>query len=215
MKRLIKKILMFIKKYTLRSVKIGKNVDFYKSIFEGKNSVGKNTIFTQSNIGFASYIGEDCKLSRCNIGRFTSIGNDVKIIYGRHPTNEFFSTHPSFYSTKRQVDLSYVSKNKYSENNLLNDRKSCHIGSDVWIGEGVRILEGVKIADGSIIGTGSLVTKDTKPYSISLGTPARLYKFRYDSDRIEVLMNSKWWDMPISMYDEKVGLKNIENVIGD
>lgn len=53
------------------------------------------------------------------------------------------------------------------------------IEDDVWIGEFVSILPGVSIGKGSIIGTMSVVTKDIPPYSIAVGTPAKVIK-QYD-----------------------------------
>lgn len=52
------------------------------------------------------------------------------------------------------------------------------IGSDVWIGTNVKIMDGVSIGDGSVIGAGSVVTKDIPPYSIAVGTPAKVIKKR-------------------------------------
>lgn len=47
------------------------------------------------------------------------------------------------------------------------------IGNDVWIGYGAQIMAGVTIADGCVIGAGAVVTKDTEPYSVNAGVPAR------------------------------------------
>jgi acetyltransferase-like isoleucine patch superfamily enzyme len=52
------------------------------------------------------------------------------------------------------------------------------IGSDVWIGAGVCILDGVRIGDGVVVGAGSIVTGDLKPFSVNVGTPARMVKMR-------------------------------------
>ena len=52
------------------------------------------------------------------------------------------------------------------------------IGNDVWIGLGAQIMAGVKIADGCVIGAGAVVTKDTEPYGVYLGVPARLKQYR-------------------------------------
>jgi len=50
----------------------------------------------------------------------------------------------------------------------------------VWIGEKVNILKGVTIGESSIIGAGSTVTKDIPPFSIALGSPAKVIK-KWDS----------------------------------
>lgn len=47
------------------------------------------------------------------------------------------------------------------------------LGSDVWIGANATVLPGVTIADGTIVGAGAVVTRDTEPYSIVAGVPAR------------------------------------------
>jgi len=50
------------------------------------------------------------------------------------------------------------------------------IGDDVWIGEYVVVLPGVQIGKGSIIGAMTTVTRDIPPYSIAVGSPARVIK---------------------------------------
>jgi carbonic anhydrase/acetyltransferase-like protein (isoleucine patch superfamily) len=52
------------------------------------------------------------------------------------------------------------------------------IGNDVWIGNGVRILDGVEIGDGCVIGAGSVVTRSLPPYSVAIGSPARVLRSR-------------------------------------
>ena len=58
------------------------------------------------------------------------------------------------------------------------------IDDDVWIGEFVAILPGVTIGKGSIIGTMSVVTKNIPPYSIAIGSPAKVIK-KYDFNKCE------------------------------
>lgn len=53
------------------------------------------------------------------------------------------------------------------------------IERNVWIGEFVSILPGVTIGEGSIIGTMSVVNKNIPPYSIAVGSPAKVIK-RFD-----------------------------------
>ncbi len=52
------------------------------------------------------------------------------------------------------------------------------IGEDVWIGASSVILGGVTIGDHSIIGANSTVTGDIPPWSVAVGSPARVVKIR-------------------------------------
>ncbi len=56
--------------------------------------------------------------------------------------------------------------------------KPVKIGNDVFIGMGAIILPGVNIANGSVVAAGAVVTKDTDPYSVVAGVPARKIKER-------------------------------------
>lgn len=60
------------------------------------------------------------------------------------------------------------------------------IEKNVWIGEFVSVLPGVTIGEGSIVGTMSVVNKDIPPYSIAVGSPARVIK-KYN-------FNKKLWE---------------------
>lgn len=56
------------------------------------------------------------------------------------------------------------------------------IEDDVWIGESVCVLPGVTIGKGSIIGSLSVVSKSIPPFSIAVGSPARVIKqFDFES----------------------------------
>lgn len=58
------------------------------------------------------------------------------------------------------------------------------IEKNVWIGEFVAVLQGVTIGEGSIIGAMSVVTKDIPPYSIAVGSPAKVIKtFDFESKK--------------------------------
>ncbi len=47
------------------------------------------------------------------------------------------------------------------------------IEDDVWIGARSVILAGVRLARGTVVAAGAVVTKDTEPYSVVAGVPAR------------------------------------------
>ena len=51
------------------------------------------------------------------------------------------------------------------------------IGEDVWVGAGTKVLPGASIGAHSIIGANSVVNRPVPPYSVAVGSPA---KVRYD-----------------------------------
>jgi acetyltransferase-like isoleucine patch superfamily enzyme len=59
-----------------------------------------------------------------------------------------------------------------------------HIGADSWIAYGSCIMPNVTIGRHCIIGALSVVNSDIPPYSVAVGSPARVIK-RYDFDRKE------------------------------
>ncbi len=58
------------------------------------------------------------------------------------------------------------------------------IEDNVWLGEFVSVLPGVTIGKGSIIGSMSVVCKNIPPFSIAVGSPARVVK-KYNFDTSE------------------------------
>jgi len=48
------------------------------------------------------------------------------------------------------------------------------IGNDVWCGMRAIIMPGVTVADGTVVAAGAVVTKNTEPYSVVAGVPARI-----------------------------------------
>lgn len=78
------------------------------------------------------------------------------------------------------------------------------IGNDVWIGQNATILPGVHIGDGAIIGANSVVGSNVEPYSIVVGNPAEVTRYRFDKDLTELLLKFKWWDKPIEEINELI-----------
>lgn len=129
---------------------------------------------------------EDTKLK---IGKFCSISDEVKIFLGGNHRADWISTYPfpglpGEWPNAKSIDGHNISKGDVA------------IGNDVWIGYGANILSGVTIGDGAVIGAFSLVTKDVAPYAIVGGNPAREIKKRFDDEKIEKLLELKWWNWP-------------------
>lgn len=74
------------------------------------------------------------------------------------------------------------------------------IGNDVWIGANVIITNGADIGNGVIAGAGAVITKNVPDYAIVVGAPARIVKYRYTQEQINILNEIAWWDWP----DEKI-----------
>lgn len=68
------------------------------------------------------------------------------------------------------------------------------VGNDVWIGAKSTIMSGVKIGHGAIVGSTATVAKDVPPYSIVVGNPAKVVKYRFSEKQIESLLKIAWWD---------------------
>lgn len=189
-------------KYLIKKQKF-KNVTFdstsiigFDSKFEGMNKVGKNSVF-RGEMGLGSYIANDSNVIG-RIGRFSSIGSGCFSILGRHPmTKPFVSTSPLFYSLSQKY--TFAKKQLFEENIWTDDKLKyeIEIGSDCWIGFGVRFVSGVKIGDGAVVLAGALVTKDVPPYAIVGGVPAKIIKFRFNQNEIDLLLSRKWWENDI------------------
>jgi acetyltransferase-like isoleucine patch superfamily enzyme len=52
------------------------------------------------------------------------------------------------------------------------------IGAGAWLGARVTVLGGASIGRESIVGAGAVVTSELPPYSISVGVPARVVRYR-------------------------------------
>ena len=121
---------------------------------------------------------------KVNIGRYCSLGQNIRYFGGNHPI-DYASTTPYFYN-----------KNWCGFDVEDIKRETLNIANDVWIGYGTLITSKCKkIGNGAIIGAGSVVTKDVEPYSIVVGSPAKVIKYRFKKDTIELLEKSKWWEL--------------------
>jgi acetyltransferase-like isoleucine patch superfamily enzyme len=167
---------------------------FYKYRIKGIN-LHPDTIL-QSNVSLSlGYLNnkkgqlditENCILSKgCVIncyGGNTHLNNNVflgeyVVIYGHGNViigaNTLIAMHTCIVSSNHTVP---------DKDELIRSKPDIlmpvNIGSDVWIGAGCKILGGVTIGDGCVIGAGSVVTKDLPAYSVSVGNPAKVIKYR-------------------------------------
>ena len=136
--------------------------------------VMKNAYINHSEFGHYGYVASNTVINFCKIGDYCSIAPGVQIGGMEHPYWEF------------------------ATNTLLTDAcvkgKITTIGHDVWVGAGAIIKQGVNIGTGAVIGANSFVNKDVAPYSIVVGTPARILKTRFDENVQKALLLSRYWE---------------------
>lgn len=180
------------------------NIGWLNCSFEGNNVIKDKVNLWHCSVGYATYISSNSKFGYTDIGRYCSIGPNVHIVAGRHPSRKFVSTFPAFFSAIKQAGFTYTEKTKFDEHVYVDkdNRVLAKIGSDVWIGDSASIMEGVTIADGTIIAAGAVVVRDTEPYSIWGGVPARLIRYRFEKRDINFLMELQWWNMSIDWIEE-------------
>lgn len=120
--------------------------------------IGADSLIEMSNsvinpagikIGKGSHVNRLCILDGrggITIGNSVSISCKVNIITGTHEVNS-----SCFRYNPRCIDIEDF----------------------VWIGIGATILPGVKLAKGTVVCAGAVVTKNTEPYSVVAGIPAK------------------------------------------
>lgn len=189
-KRLLIAFILEIKNYN-KHLRIGNMSVVHRCQIGLYNTVNDNDHLIEVSIGDFTYFSNDCFFSHTSIGKFCSVGPGVICGPGLHPTSDFVSTHPAFFSTQKQAQISFVSTGAFAE------YKQTSIGNDVWIGTRAIILDGVSIGDGAIIGAGAVVTKDVPPYAIVGGVPAKIIKYRFNDEQINALLQNRWWDKNI------------------
>lgn len=128
-----------------------------------KTRVGNDVEFETTGKG-KILIGENVR-----INRGTTICSYSEIKIGK---NSLIGEYVSIRDANHGIKKSSIIKDQPHES------KSIIIGEDAWIGRGVCILSGVTIGEGAVVGANSVVTKDIAPYSIAVGTPAKIIRQR-------------------------------------
>jgi acetyltransferase-like isoleucine patch superfamily enzyme len=186
MKRLFK-ILYLRLKWRDAFISLSSNVSLDSRLSRGVKILSGARIGSV-NVGSYTYIGERSSIERTQIGRFCSIAPEVIIGLASHPTDHI-STYPGFYS------YSATGAHFFGNQVHLLDKKNTEIGHDVWIGARAVIVGGVKIGTGAIVATGAVVTKNVPSYAVVGGVPAKVLRYRFESQLCEAILATKWWEL--------------------
>lgn len=81
----------------------------------------------------------------------------------------------------------------------------CSIGNGTLIGMGAIVLNGAQIGEYALVGAGSLVTENTiiPPYSLAMGTPARVVRKLGDADLERMKRTTDSYVMKAREYTEQ------------
>lgn len=130
-------------------ISIGSNTKIQRSVYVGNgNHIG---------IGNNCLINELVRLDNVSIGNNVMIARESIVLGKMHE-----SADPNIPMTSQGV--------KDVQRTIIED--------DVWLGLRVVVMPGVHIRTGCIIAAGGVVTKDTEPFGIYGGVPAKLIKKR-------------------------------------
>lgn len=145
------------------------------------------------SLGAFSYVRTPLMAPDFRIGRYSSVATGVELSDQEHPLDRI-STHPfTTHQHMRELAEREFGKTVSTHHQFIGPAPI--IGNDVWIGKDAVIKRGITIGDGAVIGARSLVTKDVPPFAVVGGSPARILKYRVESEELrQRLLSVKWWD---------------------
>ena len=158
------------------------------SIISDNVHINKNNTIIASIIGRHSYTNMNTIIQHAIIGNFCSISWNVSIGNPNHDYTRIVQ-HSFLYN-----DFSMLRPDNCMDRHAYNlFSEDCIIGNDVWIASGAVILRDITIGNGAVIGANAVVTHDVPPYAIVAGVPARIIKYRFSEDVIDILQQLCWW----------------------
>ncbi len=180
-------------RHTGRHLRIGRMATARSCAFGRYNTLYDGVVLDNVVLGDLSYVSRGARVFNATVGRFCCIGPETLIGLGRHPTRQFVSSHPAFYSTRAQAQLTFVGEQKFEEFRPVT------LGHDVWIGARAIVLDGATIGDGAIVAAGAVVAGEVPPYAIVSGVPAKVERYRFDEATIEAIRRSRWWELDLEV----------------
>ena len=125
----------------------------YSHIF-GNSIIGKNCMLGQNvMVGPKVIIGSNCKIQN-NVSLYKGVIIEDNVFCG-----------PSCVFTNVKTPRAFIDRSNEFTQTII--RKGTSIGANATI------ICGVELGEYSMIGAGALVSKDVKPYSLVIGSPAK------------------------------------------
>lgn len=179
--------------------KIAKQIEwnYYKKRLAniGKNSqiVQNFSIINPDGISIGDNFSGGCDIALWSWNAVNIKGNDCKLII----KNNVSITDRCIISAANRIEIgngclfgrdTFITDNSHGENISINElnisphernifsKGTVIIGDNVWTGKNVCIMPNVKIGNGAIIGANSVVTHNIPPYSVAVGSPAKVIK---------------------------------------
>ena len=200
----------------LRIILKGRSTKNYRKLWRKQNKHNYTSLIRQPlhqriKVGRYTYGEIDAQIDGdfgdLVIGDFCSIAHGVHFIVSSEHNYKGLSTYPF------KVMMLGQNSEAVSKGDII-------VKDDVWIGCGAIILSGVTIGQGAIVSAGSVVTKDVPPYAIVGGVPAKVLKYRFDSEIIDELVKfdySKLTEEKVKLLGEKLYTKltkeNVKNIL--
>lgn len=116
------------------------------------------------------------------IGNYVSIAPGVTFLLGVNHQTETVSTFPLYSKLVKRSPVDAISKGPIV------------VGDEVWIGTDAKIFSGITIGKGAIIAAGAIVTKDVPPYAIVGGNPAKIIRYKFAPEILQIIL-------PINLID--------------
>lgn len=115
------------------------------------------------------------------VGAYSSIAIGAAIV----------QNHPMYATTSSYF---FANDDRCFEENFRAHNDPTEVGNDVWLGRNAIILPGVRVGNGAIVGAGAIVTKDVPDYAVVVGNPARVIRYRFEPEAIELFNTAQWWN---------------------
>lgn len=178
--------------------------DFYDWFPDGTSLFPFDTEYKGVCIGKFSYFPRELLNRSKSIGRFTSIHTYAHANINHQMNMVSTGALEACFSKASLEQFRKASGFVWD----VEKRPRVTIGNDVWIGANVFINTSkvATIGDGAIIGSNSLLLHDVPPYAIVYGTPAKVQRYRFTPEQIEILLRVKWWEWDNKTIDENADL---------